>query len=335
MSDIHASNQAIETAASEWVVRRASPLSATEESEFQQWTQLDPRHAAAFDRLARAWNVFDRVGQQGAMSQVTARVMQRTRRRRRRWQAAAIVGAIMLGGFLYTTQRTTLSNGSSNEAITSLVRKLPDGSIVELNRGAEIDVRYDATSRRVVLLKGEAHFRVEKDPLHTFRVQAGNVEVVAVGTAFTVELAPQDVEVVVTEGRVSVDERRQETPAAQSAPITAPTMVEAGNRMLIPTEKARELVAVVKPMTDAEMDQRLSWRASRLEFEGVELEQAVILLNRANRAQISFAEPAIGKLRVSGTFRADNPDGFVRIVESTFDLQGERRSADEIILRRP
>ena len=118
-------------------VRRASPLSATEELEFQQWSQLDPRHAAAFDRLARAWNVFDRVGQQGAMSQVTARVIQRSRRRRRRWQAASIVGAIMLGGFLYTTQRTTLSNSSSNEAITSLVRKLPDGSIVELNRGAE------------------------------------------------------------------------------------------------------------------------------------------------------------------------------------------------------
>ncbi|MEO7967500.1 MAG: FecR domain-containing protein [Opitutus sp.] len=261
--------------------------------------------------------------------------MQRARQRRRRWQAAVVAGAILLGGLVYTNQRLSISAVPSAEAFTNLVRKLPDGSIVELNRGAEIEVRYDGTSRRVVLLKGEAHFRVEKDPLHTFRVQAGTVEVVAVGTAFTVELAPQDVEVVVTEGRVSVDERRQEAPAASRARAAPPTLVEAGNRMLIPTQSARELAAVVKPMTDAEIDQRLSWRASRLEFDGVELEQAVILLNRANRAQISFADALIGKLRVSGTFRADNPDGFVRIVESTFDLKGERRSADEIILRRP
>jgi len=41
------------------------------------------------------------------------------------------------------------------------------------------------------------------------------------------------------------------------------------------------------------------------------------------------------QLRISGIFRADNPEGFVRIVEASFELKAERRNENEIVLRRP
>ena len=336
MTRPYSGNQEIDQVASEWVVRRAGLLSADDEMRLQTWIAQDPRHAEAFTRLNRTWSVFDRVRQQGATPQIIAKVAQRSRTRRRRWQTSAVLVTCMLAALLYTTRRGLPHAGAGTvaESVASVVKKLPDGSIVELNRGAEIDVRYDGISRRVVLVKGEAHFRVEKDPVHPFRVIAGRVEVVAVGTAFTVQIAPRDVEVVVTEGRVAIDNGQRTESSSTPAAAAAPTLLDAGNRMVIDTAAPATAAPLVKAMSEAEIDARLAWRVSRVEFEGMELAEAVILMNRANRVQISFDDPAIGKLRVSGAFRTDNPDGFVRIVGSTFDLKAERRGEQEIVLRR-
>ena len=62
-------------------------------------------------------------------------------------------------------------------------RALDDGTVVELNGGAEIEVQFTAAERRLRLVRGEAHFQVAKNPLRPFVVEAGGVAVRAVGTA--------------------------------------------------------------------------------------------------------------------------------------------------------
>ncbi len=49
--------------------------------------------------------------------------------------------------------------------------------------------------------------------------------------------------------------------------------------------------------------------------------------------QIVVGDTDVGQLLVSGSFGADNPEGFVRIIEGTFNLRAESRGQDEIVLR--
>ena len=42
---------------------------------------------------------------------------------------------------------------------------------------------------------------------------------------------------------------------------------------------------------------------------------------------------SVGRLRVDGYFRSDNPEGFVRIVEQSFGLQAEDLDGHTFLLR--
>jgi len=346
---IRASGAGIETMASDWVLRREAGMNAAEERELAAWRASDPRHDEAFRLLEQTSAVFHRAHRTGAATAIITKLEMRARQRRnRRRQTVVALGAVAVLALsvIFWRQRpfeAMPARSGHAEIASDLVRKLPDGSIVELNAGAEISVQYEPKVRRVRLVHGEAHFRVEKDASRPFLVQAGGVEVRAVGTAFTVQLQTQAVEVVVTEGRVAVEKTpdpvalaTDSSAAAVPAPAVPPPLafVEAGNRIVVDLAPKLDVAPEIKPMTAVQIDERLAWRLPRLEFGGMELAQAVALMNRYNRLQISLEEASIKNLRVSGVFRADNPEGFVRIVEGTFGLVAERRSESEIILRK-
>lgn len=345
----------VEKAAADWVTRCDAGLTAAEQQIFQDWLSADARHADAFDRLSEAWAVFDRAQQQGVASAVLDRLEQRTRRRRRRRvQAGVAAGFALCAGLLYFGLRpgepppAALPEAPGRLAAhPNPVRKLPDGSIVELKDGAEIAVEYSAGSRRVRMVRGEAFFRVEKDPSRPFYVEANGVQVRAVGTAFSVQMQAAAVEVVVKEGAVDVGH------TSLSSNDTGPVRVDAGNRIVMPLIRLRPALRAAAPpaaaaadalarndaarpvaMSEEEMEARLAWRLPRLEFEGMPLAEAVALLNRHNALQITLADPAIGALRVSGTFRADNPEGFIRIAEQSLELVAEPSTPHRVVLRR-
>lgn len=330
------SDAVVEATASDWLLRRDAGLAPAAEGELQCWLAVDPRHRDAFTRLERTWAVFDRAEMKGLAGSIVTRLEVRARRRRslRRGLSAAAAIAIVATG-LGLWLRPVPAPVTAIEVAFEPVRKLPDGSIVELNTGADIAVQYEAGVRRVRLLKGEAHFRVEKDVARPFIVEARGIEVRAVGTAFTVQLQSEKVEVVVTEGRVSVEPEAAGLPPADGGiTVPAPTLVAAGHSILVDLSVRTGAPPHVAPMTGAQLDERLAWRIPRLEFGGMELGQAIGLMNRQNRLQITLGDDGIRRLRISGTFRSDNPEGFVRIVEGTFNLEAERRSDNEIVLRK-
>src|SRR5262249_47175706 len=84
---------------------------------------------------------------------------------------------------------------------------LADGSRMTLNTDTRIRVALTETERRIELDKGEGFFEVAKDPSRPFVVYAGNKRVVAVGTKFSVRRENDDVEVIVTEGRVRLGQQ--------------------------------------------------------------------------------------------------------------------------------
>lgn len=341
MTERSSFQEVIEQTASEWIVRRANPeFSAAERAQLEAWLNQSAVHAEAFTRLQKAWSVFDRARQPRFGDEILVDLARRRRARRLRSRMAIGFAVLAVVAGLVTTRSLSKVAPEMSDRMSLVawsVRKLPDGSIVELNRDAQIQVQFDGVGRVVTLDRGEAYFRVEKDPSRPFKVRAGGVDVVAVGTVFSVQVQKSAVEVVVTEGRVAV-QNKGAAPAdsvVNSAPLPATTFVDAGNKASVVTGDGKhESVTTVSAMTPEALNRRLAWRAVLTEFEEMRLADAVSLINQANRVQIVLADPSIGLLSVGGSFRSDNPGGFVAIVAASFDLRVDRRGDEEIVLTR-
>jgi transmembrane sensor len=177
-------------------------------------------------------------------------------------------------------------------------------------------------------------FKVARNAARPFVVAAGGVEVRAVGTAFSVDLGTNAVDVLVTEGKVAVAMAPAEAALIDAAqPKPEPLLVGAGHGASV-SKSAPQPESESRPVSAADLQSRLAWRSLRLKFSGTPLIEPVALLNRHNRVQFTIEDPELARTRVSGIFGAVNTDAFVRLLESSFDVQSERRRPEEIVLRR-
>ncbi len=359
----------IAAVAARWVARRDAGLSAEEQAEFERWLTADARHSPALAHFSEVLSVFDRPRRSDVAAVVIREMDARARRlRRHRLQAAsaaatlvAIVVSIGLWSGSHRVGPITGQLPAGAVAYQPERRVLPDGSIVELRDGAKIAVNLSPSLRQIELQLGEAHFQVAKDAGRPFIVKAGGIEVRAVGTAFSVQLGSRAVEVLVTEGRVALD-TPAERPASASHALPASTSekteplaskrraspldglnIDAGNRVVVEVTPQTMIAPIVLAVSIDEVAERLAWRNPRLEFSGTPLREAVALMNRSIGAQtdstrlrlvIDPASRTLMEERVSGTFRADNPALFARMLEKSLGVQVERRGTNEIVLRK-
>jgi transmembrane sensor len=263
----------------------------------------------------------------------------RTRRRQRRRRAGLLVvaAAVVMGvGILW---RGPIAPAPSNHSVMSVVvvaaahEMLPDGSTVDLKEGAEVEIAFTPGVRAVTLRRGMARFQVAKNPQRPFVVTAGDVSVRAVGTAFCVGLESKSVEVIVTEGRVSVAQSPREVGAAPSTvnpPCTA--LVGAGENVVVGPNSGQPLAVAL--MDTQEMANKLFWLNPRLEFTGTPLEMVVMTFNQHNRRQLVLEDPELRNLQLSGILRSDNIPALLNLLETNFHIQAEFQGNQEILLRK-
>jgi transmembrane sensor len=323
-------------AAAQWVLRLDRGLSAGEQDEYLQWLASDSRHGEAIAQLRWGWEELDRLA--GAESSVLSLpnpdLLARRAARPSRlllWSAPALVAAAALViGVLYVRNlRDTQSAGLSPQPPVSLSapcerRVLDDGSVVDLNRGAELLVDFNAKTRHVRLQRGEANFTVAKNPARPFVVEASGVNVQAVGTVFNVRLDSSAVEVLVSEGAVKV--------AAPHAPVATAPVVRAGQHALV--SLARSDAPAVDSLSGEELAGRLAWQPRMLDFNDAPLSEIVAAFNAHNPVKMTIGDPALNNVRLSATFRSDNVEGFVRLMDSDFGMQVEWESQTAVVLRR-
>jgi transmembrane sensor len=324
--------------AADWLIRRDRGLTPGEQDDYLQWLAADPRHGDAFARQQATWRELDlladwRPEHAPAANPALLAPPRHATRRPLRWLAPAAFAAaacVALAFFLNRETRPSSATASATPTVATGYEKrlLDDGSVLELNRGACVFVAYTPTERRVRLLSGEVHFTVAKNPARPFIVSAAGVETRAVGTAFNVRLAAAVVEVLVTEGRVQVTPSL--APDARSSDPLAPpetaALVSRGERVTI------SLAADRTPGTSPPA-RTLAWQPRLLEFSSAPLAQVVAEFNRHNTLQLSLADPDLASLPVTASFRSDNAEGFVRLLEATAGVRAERRR-DTILLRR-
>jgi transmembrane sensor len=324
--------------AAEWTVRLDSEhLSMSDRAELVDWFRESPIHVAEMLRIGRltaALSKFDweRIPPVAdlpvetvsflAAHRAAGSPMQRRRNHRARWLAgmAASLAFVAVLLMLFRQQLSTTvihTQIGERREIT-----LADGSIVRLSSNTDLRIRLQPHTRSVVIERGEAIFRVAKDPSRPFIVDAASARVQAVGTLFSVARNAGSVVVTVTEGRVSV------TPAATSADVAH------GANTLVLSLRANEGVAVsahgvTSTVRRLEKVPTLEWSDNRLVFEDTRVADVVEQFNRRNPIQIRLTNHTVASRIVSGIFDASDPQSFVdflRTVAGTTSMN----SGDEI-----
>jgi transmembrane sensor len=319
---------AIERRAADWLaLREERPLTSAEAAAFAAWRAADPRHEAAVAEFAAAWRTFDALRAYPRPAAAPHDPEFFTRPRRASWLRPVLFATAAAAAVLVASLWLPRPAGPVAAAVASSTLRLEDGSEVELRSGAEVRPEFTAGERRVRLVRGEAHFTVAKNPARPFIVEAGEVAVRAVGTAFNVRLEAAAVDVIVTEGVVRIG-----APAA--ADSAADPVLHAGQRTVFSAAPAAPAAApVVETLALAELDRALAWQTSRLVFDATPLAEVAAQFSRHTGRRIVLADAALGALPVSGRFRAANLDSFLELLESGFAVAVERRAA-EIVLHR-
>jgi transmembrane sensor len=317
-----------EQQAADWLVRQDAGLTPAQQEEFNGWLNSDPQHAAVYGELVQTWSLLGRV----SADLTAATPAARPARSRRRWLPLGVAAAAAAAAIAYVSwpapapSATPFVLTASTEVGKMRKVPLPDGSTVQLNTDTAIAVQFTATERRVRLVRGEAHFQVAKNPARPFIVGAGVVAVRAVGTAFDVRRRAHAVEILVTEGKVRVDDTLGErsllpAPAADSERA----YLLAGQRVSIRTGPAETPAPPrVEAVAPAEISQTLAWQSHRLEFVATPLADIVEEFNRYNRHKLVIADPRLATRRFGGTFPAGDYEEFVRLLEADFSVVAER-----------
>ncbi len=343
MNHEHEEIERIEDAATLWVARIDVGLTAQEQDEYLEWLAADPRHGAEYARARENWQRLDRLADWrpqfapqpncDVLAPAAAAPRPWYRRRLVAWTLPLAAAAVVALGVSFFLARERSPEEVSATRIAAIEqRTLPDGSQLELNRGAVVSVLYTPTERRVRLEQGEVNFTVAKNPARPFIVSAGGVDVRAVGTVFNVHLKANAVEVLVTEGKVQVQPPEGVT---RSGVAVTPeqTLVAAGERAIVP-------IALVAPapqvaaVTPEQVDHLLAWQPKWLDFDGDPLSRIVAEFNRRNAPiRLEIADPALAQTVVSASLRSDNIENLIRLLEGGFGVKAEREG-DVITLRR-
>lgn len=236
--------------------------------------------------------------------------------------------------------------------------ELGDGSVILLNTDSEILVDYRRNFRDIRLVKGEAAFDVASHPERPFRVFAGNERVEAVGTAFTVYLQDDKIDVTVTEGRVALATLSQpqnsvvaERSNRSDSPNSSLTVLARNEdyvetlSTLIAGQSARiqmqdinvaasttSIIENVATVEEQDIARKLSWREGLLTFAGASLEDVVREISRYTTMSIEITDPAVRATKIGGTFPVGETDLLLVTLETNFGLRVTRLSPDHVLL---
>lgn len=351
----------IASEAREWLIRldRDDPPSKAELGALRQWAAQSRAHHSELVRISAVWD------DANILNELSTPVYNRASITWRRllgniwgscspatqWASAAASAVLAITlTIALVPPPLDASNGLYITAIGEVQeQQLVDGSVLQLNTDSQVQVSYSDGLRKIRLLKGEAHFEVAPDKQWPFQVYAGNGMVKAVGTAFSVRLNPEQVNVVVSEGVVDIASIRpahhnqehsqqqgqqqgqpysasQANQAAQAAPtaqrlasLRQGQAADISNLIGPAAEPGRALA--IQQIPAPELERKLAWRSGYLVFVGDPLSQVIAEISRYTPISIQLASPEMANIRVGGRFKVGELNAMLEVLQSSFGLQ--------------
>ena len=329
----------IEAEAATWVAQLDSRgENGIDLDELSAWTAQSPQHSEAFERMATLWlgaDVLDKLNYMDDAEEVRTHLNHR--RTFARW-ATSIAASLVVGASVWLTHGIGAPEGVQTAAYATAVGEqqtitLADGSSVVMNTNSNIEIDLSETKRQITMVKGEAHFDVAHDPGHPFVVYARDGIVKAVGTAFTVQLHAETVEVTVSEGVVAIltppdETARDDVTDIAIEDLTPIAALTVGDSAVI----EEEMIDHVIRMSEDDLDRKLLWRGGFLAFAGEPLSTVVADVSRYTDILIEIDDPQLEHMPIGGYFKVGEVEDMLDSLEASFGVSVNRLSSSHVIL---
>ena len=366
--------------ARDWLIRLDGDdaLSVNEQAALRAWGERSEMHRQELTRITQFWNeasVLTELSipiQNEAQRQNESESEQKAQSKQKKPAIGLVAwlngfrglrygGALSLVGVLgilvfsfnvYNNALNTSTNGIYTTGIGELqTHTLADGSVIRINTNSQVKVNFNADARSIRLLRGEAHFEVSHNRRWPFDVYAGIGRVKAVGTAFSVRLDVDSVEVIVSEGRVELAVPTSVINDSSSA-LSGPAMLRSIGRLdknqiaqfnnqvdaveqsgagasSLPINKLE-----VGTLADVELGRQLAWREGFLVFNAQPLSQVVAEVSRYTALNITILDEELNALRIGGRFKIGEMDAMFDVFENNFGITVSRIDDKTIQLKK-
>lgn len=328
--------------AAEWFARMKDPnVPLDERQRFLRWLKQSQVHVAEYLRVADIDGGLRRAALSCAMtdeapSNVVPLFAGESERSTQRgaallqWKVAAAIVVCALATLLFLGVGAAWYERSIETDLGEWKTvALADGSELQLGPNTRLTVDLGDTQRSIVLMRGEAYFKVAKET-RPFQVQAKAFAVRAVGTEFAVSRRNDELIVTVREGKVRVTPSTKSTKSGVSAdePWELSVPIPADYQLRITDNNTW-------PVTPNRIDVRyeLAWREKQLMFKvGDTLADAVVEFNLRNHVKLQL-DPRAASLPVRGSFDASNPVAFAQTVDKISPVVVQRLAADTLLIK--
>lgn len=298
---------AVRAEAAAWLARLHGPGRDAEfEAGLQRWLRETPVNARAFERMTDSWEL--------ATSLAAGQFPRRTVRERPTTSLRWAVAGIAVIGMLVAVAVHLMMRAPAYATLVGEQRtvRLDDGSRISLNSMSRIVVEYSRRERLIRLEEGEAYFEVASNPRRPLVVIAGNREVTAVGTTFTVRHEPDRFAVVLVEGKVIVS---SEDPASSAVTL------QPGQRLT--------WLAQSEPRIDTPAPASVAaWRRGEIMLDRTTLAEAAREMNRYDKTRLVIDDAAVAGLLIGGIFRTGDNLSFARAMAEMHHLRLVREGSE-------
>ena len=392
------SSSSIEAEARQWLIRLDSDtsLSQADRAALSEWAGRSPAHHQELVRISAFWNEANVLTELSIPLQASASQTSKDNQQAQKvsgslggfWSglasgsvsavanvfankiamsvtAMALVVVMVVNG-PFATVNYSDSNGIYVTVIGDVVSQtLADGTVLKINTDSQVQVDYSESVRKIRLLRGEAHFAVAHNKAWPFEVYAGKGRVKAVGTAFSVQLTDDMVEVLVSEGRVDLAavvhntmasqgvvqdiaqadaDKQQEINKAYTPELATIGSLDIGqqarfyNRAITvdggsgDANAVSDLIQQIDTLEEQELERRLAWRSGYLVFSGDPLVQVVEEINRYTTMNVEISDPVLRDIKIGGRFKVGELDAMLSVFESSFAIRVSRLDDQHIQL---
>jgi ferric-dicitrate binding protein FerR (iron transport regulator) len=269
-----------------------------------EWQKANPENKNDLGKYQKIWDAtadvstLQKFDLEKAWSQVDS-ILESKRTRTRQLKNIALVVSGMAASLLIFLSLTFYTNLFSTSGATIAMTTtygsrsevvLPDGSVVKLNAGSNLEYHYDQMSQtRKVNFSGEAFFEIAKSQKPFVIQTTDGLKVRVLGTKFNLSTYPEDrtAQTSLFEGKVEL-----------SQDGSAPLILKPG-QMATLDKKSNEI-----KYTEGEISQTTSWMQNKLYMENMSLQEVCIKMERWYDVQITLSDKSLGeKIHYTGVLK--------------------------------
>lgn len=235
-----------------------------------------------------------------------------------------LIVTVGYGVFTYSDYREELNYAKTEILSGNEIKKvlLSDGSVVWLKPSSSLTYpkNFRDKGERIVALKGEALFEVEKNPAQPFIVQSGELTTTVLGTSFNIKASGKQVEVVVLTGRVSLT-----------------SVADRKGVVVLPDEKAvydglnGKLAKIEVPVERPDAEAIITGTGYVMNFNDIRMDEVIRRIEGKFNVKVRMTDPGIGNCVITADFTGQSLLKTLSIIGKALSVKFEENN-NEITL---